>query len=177
MLSNEEPLLNVVSTMKDEDTSLHNYIIAGLTSTRLKGVRLFEQGRTQVNKIAPHSHRYDFSCIVLKGDVVNHIWTPSTDKEDDLFMVSFVDYKGEPGKYHKEPRLEPERFSRSTTLYSKGAVYSMQAAQIHSIDFSKGAVVLFFEGAVRDSMSVMLEPYDEKTGRIPLGITEGWMFT
>ena len=57
MFSNGEDLLNVVNTMKDEDTSLHNYIIAGLTSTHLKGVRLFEQGRAQVSYQAGEGRR------------------------------------------------------------------------------------------------------------------------
>lgn len=51
----------------------------------------------------------------------------------------------------------------------------MKAEEIHSITFSRGASVLFFEGPRKTDTSTVLEPVvDGET--IPLFRTEPWMY-
>jgi len=150
---------------------VHNYAIPGLTSSLIGKpgpngtVRLFECSRHHQEQIVPHSHRFDFQCWVLVGCVTNRIWTEAhVDGPDgtnfsenhDWFEVSEQMYQGEIGRYKTYPRYRRwYRFADKT--YYAGDCYSMKAEEIHSIQFSRGAKVLFLEGKPRVN-SVFIEP-------------------
>lgn len=61
---------------------VHNYVIPGLTSSLIGeqsphgSVRVFQCLRDHQEVITPHSHRFDLTCIVLRGSVMNRIWEP-----------------------------------------------------------------------------------------------------
>lgn len=158
----------------------HNYVIPGLTSWLIGSphpehgcVRMFEMSRVHEEPIIPHSHRFDFRCIVLRGEVNNHIWYEN-EKTGDEYTISDVTYEGKLG-VHNKTELRTGRFSRKIHTYLEGDEYAMKAEQFHSIYFSKGAVVLFFEGPNRLEKSQVLEPYINYE-TIPLFKTEPWMF-
>lgn len=149
-------LINIIESMKSDKVS--NYVIAGLDSYLLGNgkVRVFKNSRDHQDQITPHSHRYDFTCLVLTGSVQNHIWEKSA--SGDEFTISKLRYKGAIGE-HEKVKVETERFIKTTRLYKEGQTYSMTHEEIHSITFSKGAIVLFFEGPENtESESVILEP-------------------
>ena len=139
-------------------STVKNYVIPGLNSSLLeKGkVRLFECSRDHQEAINPHSHRFNFSCYVLSGSVINRIW--SKDRAGDLFMLSELEYCGEIGS-HKKSQIDTGYYSFSDTQYLSGEWYSMNSTEIHSIFFSKGATVLFFEGAEVSNKSLIIEPF------------------
>lgn len=174
-------LRDVIHTMKHSPR--HNYVIPGLTSWLIgragsyddKGcVRLFTMSREHEEPICPHSHRFDFTCIVLNGAVKNRIWFEDDDAGDD-YQLSDVTYEGVMGLHQRTPVVQ-KRYSYRECQFKKGEQYWMKASQIHSIFFSKGAEVLFFEGAAKGSdISQVLEPV--VNGKvIPLFKTEPWMF-
>jgi hypothetical protein len=48
----------------------------------------------------PHSHRFDFHCIVLSGTVRNRIWKPAANEASgDIFRISELKYAGDIGRY------------------------------------------------------------------------------
>lgn len=159
--------------------SLKNYIIPGLTSSLIGGeqagcVRLFECGREHEETITPHSHRFDFRALVLRGTVTNHIWESKILSNGDPYQCTRLIYLGAPGQYEKEP-IEVSRWTKSSIKYSAGHWYGMTHDQVHSIQFSRNAIVLFFEGPEVARESVILEPWvDGET--IPTLRTEPWMF-
>ena len=150
----------IIKQMKNN--SLDNYILPSLQSSMIGGgdfgcVRLFENERAQLGSVTPHSHRFDFTCLVLEGSVENQQWFETDEKQGDFFELSSITYGGEPGKY--ERRKEGRNFYKYTpSQYCKGETYSMVADDIHSIKFSKGAKVLFSEGAKKSDISLILEP-------------------
>lgn len=158
---------------------IDNYIIPGLSSSLIgmpgpKGlVRLFECSRDHQENVTPHSHRFDFQCWVLAGSVTNRIWTRST-HGGDWFRPSELRYGGAVGEYETVPQLST-RYDYHDMQFDAGDCYSMTAAQIHSIRFSRGAKVLFLEGETIRNMSIILEP--EIDGEvIPTFKVEPWMF-
>ena len=157
---------------------VRDYVIPGLTSSLVGGdghgmVRLFTQERMHEEPITPHSHRFDFQCLVLEGEVWNRIWTKSPD--GDMYQESILDHHGHFGDQTRRAEVNRDRWKFKQTIYKKGEMYSMKAEHIHSIFFSKGAVVLFFEGPNRFSGSSVLEPVSN--GRvIPTFKVEPWMF-
>lgn len=118
-------------------------------------VRLMECSREHHEPIIPHSHRFDFNCLVLAGSVRNIIWR--RDKTGDVYHESTLTYAGKPGEYCKE-RGVSDRWIATTRLYGRGEEYGMHADEVHSIFFSRGAVVLFFEGPQVTESSIILEP-------------------
>lgn len=166
--------------------TLNNYIVPGLSSSLIGGeafgtVRLFESARQHQESIVPHSHRFDFMCLVVAGSVLNEIWTedaqygePALGQEPDLFQVSNLIYQGEPGKYEREPACIT-RYSKQATKHEAGEWYGMKAHEVHSIYFSRGAKVLFFEGPAITERTIILEPYvhDEV---VPTFEVKPWMF-
>lgn len=157
---------------------VYNYIVPGLTSWLIgnpsdKGkVRLFVCERNHKEFIAPHSHRYDFHCMVLKGQVKNYIYQEHAQGED--MVCSTLVYDGEIGRF-KTISEEIRRYQTWEGNYTSGQDYEMRHDQIHSIYFAKDTWVLFLEGAEKCDTSVMLEPYVQNK-RVPTGQTMDWMF-
>lgn len=157
---------------------LHNYIVPGLTSWLIMDngeqgkIRLFECIRDQQEFITPHSHRFDFSACVVSGSVENTLWVPS--EIGDKYMVTDTTYLGKPGQYDYK-KLGVMRFATDPIAHEEGEWYSMKFSDIHSIKFSRGAMVLFFEGRNVVNKTQVLEPYvnDE---HVPTMKTEPWMF-
>ncbi len=135
---------------------VRNYIIPGLTSwligepSTCGKVRVFTCERDHQEQIAPHSHRYDFQCMVLQGQVDNIIWNESI--LGDEYCVTEMIYKDEIGNYEKSDRTV-KRYQCHSRKYNTTECYYMQSNQIHSISFSKGTVVLFFEGRCLSSLA------------------------
>jgi hypothetical protein len=159
-----------------------NYAIPGLTSSLIGApgplgtVRLFQCEREHQEPITPHSHRFDFQCWVLRGKVRNRIWKKvyASDPNGDLYHRTNLNYGGEIGHYTKEPR-EVGTWTYSDAEFVAGQCYSMRAHEVHSIFFSRGAVVLFFEGETKVDSSTILEPYVDGEV-VPTFKVEPWMF-
>lgn len=169
-----------ISDVIPKHSPVRNYIVPGLTSWMIanngdgKGcVRMFESERHLVGEIAPHSHRYDFVCQVLSGFVRNRLWTPS--ESGDLMTSFCLTYHGI-GRYSKVEG-DRRRYDWTEHEYRAGDWYAMEYDEIHSIYFSRGARVLFFEGPAVGDSSVYLEPYDNETHTtIERMKVEPWMF-
>lgn len=163
---------------------VHNYAIPGLTSylvgesSKKHGTaRLFHMTRTHEERIVPHSHRFDFTCHVLKGKVRNSVWKRrnkgSFSPDFDLFNAATIQFKGM-GEYERLSE-EQDYFARVIGTYCEGESYSMRHDEIHSIEFTKDTQVLFFEGPQLTEQSVILEPIVDGQV-IPTFKTEDWMF-
>lgn len=159
----------------------HNYVIPGLTSWLIGAphpthgcVRMFTMDRVHEENIIPHSHRFDFRCVVLEGKVVNHLWEETTEVLGDPYQISDVSYEGILGKHRQTP-IRNGWFRRVSATYDRGTEYGMLAEQFHSIQFAKGTTVLFFEGPNRLDLSQVLEPISQGEV-VPLFRTEPWMF-
>jgi hypothetical protein len=162
---------------------VRDYVIPGLTSSLIgagkgKGqVRLFSQARMHEEPITPHSHRFDFTCLVLKGHVTQCLWGEVCSvlhPNADPYRIKKLVHRGKFGEYDQEDG-ETLLFERSARNYGVNEWYSMKAEEIHSIFFSKGAEVLFFEGPNRLDHSYVLEPISD--GRvIPTFRVDPWMF-
>ena len=81
-------IISILQDMKSDRVA--NYVIAGLDSYMLNSgkVRLFENKRDHNDAITPHSHRFDFVCLVLAGKVVNSLWEECSESDGDFFEVS-----------------------------------------------------------------------------------------
>lgn len=159
---------------------VRNYGIPGLTSWLIGAagpsgvVRLMDCEREHQEPIIPHSHRFDFHCKVLAGTVTNLIWTPCHFGGGDEYHSSELVYCGQMGKYKTEPS-GVTRWNVSRARYETGDEYSMKSDEVHSIFFSRGAVVLFFEGPTVSDRSIILEPF--VNGEVvPTFKVEPWMF-
>lgn len=159
---------------------LDNYIIPGLSSSLIGGeskgtVRLFECSRAHEENITPHSHRFDFQCLVLEGSVTNIVWTPASEREDgDFYAGAVLRYRGAPGEYQKSPG-DVGRYKATPNAYEAGDWYGMSHDEIHSIYFSRGAKVLFFEGPQISNETVILEPW-VNGALAPTFEVKPWMF-
>lgn len=118
-------------------------------------VRLLESSRNHQESIIPHSHRFDFHCIVLAGEVENILWERAG--SGDTYQESALVYGGSPGQYTKIDEGVGS-WSMIATKYGPGDQYEMAADQVHSIFFSRGASVLFFEGPMICTASLILQP-------------------
>lgn len=151
-----------------------NYILPGLESHLLGATtRVFRNTRHSLSKIVPHSHRYDFQCLVLQGSVTNTLFI-GTPGGGDLYQEFEATYGDSPGVYSKRP-VEKARYIAEHNHYGAGEWYGMTCDQIHSIEFSRDAVVLFIEGAPRSDKSIYIEPVVEGE-TIHLLSNEPWMF-
>jgi hypothetical protein len=168
-------LMDFLPSMKGK--VLDNYVLPGLVSTLLDGgkLRMFEMTRDMEGFIAPHSHRFHFMCLVLKGEVRNVIYEEQrTDPSAPMFLFTRNKYLGHPGKY-EIVGTKQRHYIRRETAYHAGEMYGMQADQIHTIAFARGTQVLFFESAPVTDENVMLLPIVEgKT--VDIGQTQPWMF-
>lgn len=157
---------------------VRNYVVPGLTSWLIGKpcehgtVRLFVSERDQQDGITPHSHRFNLECLVLAGSVRNRIWEPS--EAGDLFFLSLQE-KGRMGGYELQPGSSPVRYGYRDEVHTAGAWYGMRHDEIHSIFFSRGARVLFFEGPDVTETTRILEPAVDGC-RIETMRVEPWMF-
>jgi hypothetical protein len=162
--------------------AIANYIVPGLYSGLIgqdpetpQKIRVFSNTRTQDMPITPHSHRFDLACMVMYGSVENTIFNRFHNSSyGDSFMASELKYGGEPGKYERKENAIMY-FTRFSRTYVAGQWYFMTHEDIHSIKFSKDAMVLVFEGDPKTDTTTILEPYvDGKV--IPTFKVEDWMF-
>lgn len=81
------------------------------------------------------------------------------------------------GDYEKQVISQASCFTPVSTTYRAGDVYSMLNDDIHSIQFSRGAQVLFIEGPERSTTSIVLEPSTvDLLSHVPTFETRPWMF-
>lgn len=159
----------------------NNYVIPGLDSALLGGagkgaVRLFINSRDHQEEITPHSHRFDFECLVLQGTVTNRIWRKTDGTSGDLFMGSTLfPLDGGMGTYRTYEHDTPTHWGYEDYRHETGSWYGLDSQEVHSIRFSRDAVVLFFEGPEKRNSSLILEPFVNGQ-RIPTFRTEPWMF-
>lgn len=157
---------------------VRNYAIPGLTSWLVGNpspagtVRFFECSRDHQENITPHSHRFNFQCWVIAGEVRNRVWTAAL--YGDQFTHTNLVYEGDIGQYRKV-RIGVSRYLYHEDTYKSGEWYSMESKQIHSIQFTKGAQVLFLEGPTVDNQSTILEPFVDGQD-VPTFKVEPWMF-
>ena len=157
--------------------TVDNYILPGLSSSLIENgsVRMFECSRQHQEQVTPHSHRFEFACYVLAGEVKNRIWSTCEEPYGDFFEVSMITYTGRIG-HHSVVAKGRDFYNYNDSIYKKGDWYYMSADQIHSIQFSKGAMVLFFEGPSNDGPgSLIIEPVVDGI-KIPTYKSEDWMF-
>lgn len=149
--------LNLDALEALQHSPMRNYILPGLDSHLVGATtRVFRNTRHSIGMITPHSHRYDFQCLVLRGSVVNTLYR--LNPAGDLYQVTDALYKGRPGQF-KTSVNDLRRFSWQATPYGVGSWYGMTHDQIHSISFSDDAVVLFIEGEQVTDSSVYIEPH------------------
>jgi hypothetical protein len=160
---------------------LQNYIAPGLTSFLCGGeahgkIRVLHSDRDQREFITPHSHRFDFACIVISGVATNVIYERAQpSQETNAFAVGTLKRKQEFGDYEFCAGEGPSHFREIRSTYEAGSFYAMTADQIHSIYFTRGATILFLEGPEVSPESVVLEPWSNGR-RVPTFETREWMF-
>ena len=158
---------------------VRNYVVPGLTSWLIGAkhdggcVRMFHSQREHQEPITPHSHRFDFQCLVLSGRVRNRKWTRVYDPRADLYGASILRCNAM-GDYEKVYDHK-DRYAFADEIFSAGEWYSMRAEEIHSIYFGSQTEVLFFEGPKKTDMSVILEPYVDGCV-VPTFEVRPWMF-
>ncbi len=118
-------------------SEVRNYVVPGLTSSLVGGgkgqVRLFTSDRDTREWVTPHSHRFDFTCLVLAGEVENIVFHQGRDAGSNLYARGTVRRVG-PGLGAYEIRRSdepPTEFYEIPTTYRAGEVYSMASRQIH----------------------------------------------
>jgi hypothetical protein len=175
-----EALLKAVEAMAN--SPIRNYISPGVTSSLIGGrdygkVRFFTADRETREWITPHSHRFDFTCLVLRGFVVNILLTRAWGAENaDRYCAGTLKRKPDVfGEYEFEPGTSACEYVETAKTYREGDVYSMTHEQIHSIRFSRDACVLFFERPEVADESLVLEPWSNGR-RVPTFETRPWMF-
>ena len=161
------------------NSRLGNYAgIPGLSSFFVGGpehgrVRLFDCSRAHEENIVPHSHRFDVLCLVLRGSVENHLWHLSPN--GDLFTATELRYTGTPDHLERGVTHPAARYRRQSTRYVHGDLYNMKASDIHSIAFSRDALVLFFEGPEKTAETLILEPFVDGV-TVPTFQVQPWMY-
>lgn len=176
-----DALINAIAEMRN--SPIRNYIAPGLTSWLVGGngcgkVRMFTTDRDTREWITPHSHRFNFTCLVLRGSVTNILFERSWNSDEgNLYAVGILKARGGGlGGYEYLPEAEGvKRWKEIERRYGTGDTYSMTASQIHTIRFDRDAAVLFFEGPELTDHSVVLEPYSDNR-RVPTFVTQPWMF-
>lgn len=169
--------ITVINSMKASE--LNNYIIPGLTSHLLTNgkVRMFTHDRAQQHSITPHSHRFDFTCLVLKGSVRQRIWLPAQHcvaGSRDKYFVSAHKFT-KIGEYPDVKIVGETEWGYQDNTHTQGEWYSMKHDEIHSIYFGRDTQVLFFEGPQVSEVSLILEPSVNGV-RVPTFEVRDWMF-
>lgn len=168
--------------LKMRHSPVRNYAIPGLTSWLIGSpsaagtLRMFESEREHQECITPHSHRFDFQCWVLAGTVRNRLWrkTYAHDRDGDAFQETTLHYGGEIGRYESEAG-EANCWRFVDQVFTEGDCYAMRAHEVHSIYFSRGARVLFFEGPSVADTSIIIQPVS--AGKVIQTFkVEPWMF-
>lgn len=168
--------------LKMAHSPVSNYVLPGLTSSLIGlpspagTMRLFQNSRDHQETLTPHSHRFDFMCWVLRGSVRNRLWTKSyaSDRDADEYRTTTLRYQGEIGKYASELG-DVHRWRHEDKQFTEGQCYSMRAHEVHSIFFSRRAIVLFFEGPSVSESSIVIEPVVNGE-TIPTLEVRPWMF-
>ncbi len=170
----------IVESMKTSE--VRHYATPGLSSFLVGApgadggcVRLFSSDRDTREWITPHSHRFNFACLVLAGEVWNILFKPTFSGGDAYGIGELRPVDGGLGKYEAHRTEKRNTFAELLYHYEEGDTYSMEADEIHSIRFSRGARVLFFEGPPIRETSVFLEPFSN--GELVRTFdTKPWMF-
>lgn len=170
---------------KLKHSPIHNYILPGLTSWMLKPagdghgmIRMFESSRETQEFITPHSHRYGLHCEVLAGWAENTLWKDaslvgSTNSSDEWMLCS-LKYNGNPGDYTQT--VGPiRRFAKETLRYAAGSSYNLNHSQIHTIRFSRDAVVVITETVQQTDTTQILLPVAYGKA-VPTFKVEPWMY-
>lgn len=94
----------------------------------------------------------------------------------DNYQYSFLNHHGAFGGQTRDTKdSNIGKWSYEESIYTPGETYSMHKDEVHSIYFSRGAEVLFFEGPTQCDHSAILEPVSN--GKvIPTFKIEPWMF-
>lgn len=178
--------MNTASLKDIVDSMVHSpvrqYVLPGLTSLIVGGdghgmVRLLDSDRDTREWVTPHSHRFDFSCLVLEGEVENILFQqfPGMANPNHYSAGTLSPVEGGLGKYKLERSGIPQLYAEVATWYHGGEFYSMKSNQIHSIRFASRTKVLFFESPNVSETSVILEPYSN--GKvIETFQAKDWMF-
>lgn len=183
---------NVLHRMRH--SSVRNYGVPALTSYLIGGrhhnhglVRMFEADRTILERITPHSHRFDFAALVVKGRVENVRYVRAqsvkeyTNVKANPYWVSFLEVGRDndgnpiPGEYTQDEGYGPVSFFEKTAIHREGEWYTMKHDELHCIHFEKGTQVLMFEGPNVSDRSIILEPFANGV-RVPTFKVEDWMF-
>ena len=172
---NTNSILELLQAMKHQ--TVRNYVLPGLSSSLIGTgqhgkIRLFESERYTFEHITPHSHRFDFQCLVLRGTVLNLVFSEAED--GDLYACGHLKVTTGMGGYKFSRDIERKFYKIDGKSYVAGESYGMRYNEIHSIKFSKAAV-LFFEGPELTDQTVVLEPVSDGLV-IPTFKTEDWMF-
>lgn len=173
--------MNIDQLRKMAHSPIRNYIVPGLTSWLIGGkseagcVRMFECERSHEEAITPHSHRFDFHCLVVQGAVRNVLWKREYSLNGDLYARRPITFGGEPGVYEHGPAPEVNRYKRIETRYAAGQQYGMTHDEVHSIFFERNTIVLFFEGPSITDETFVLEPYCD-SAVVPTFEVRPWMF-
>ncbi len=146
---NMDRLASILHTM--QYSPVRNYATPGLTSWLVGGankgkVRLFHSTVNTQEWITPHSHRFDFTCLVLAGNVTNILFAQSNSfaSSVDCYAEGTLSSPvGGLGAYHFSPGETGECYYSYSKTYHPGDTYTMRFSEIHSIRFSRGAEVLF----------------------------------
>lgn len=163
---------------------VYNYATAGLTSSLIGGadhgkVRLFMSDRDTREWVTPHSHRFNFTCLVLAGSVENILFTRASylnqPGANAYVMGTVRPSNGGLGGYELSRGSTPEAWIEESATYGVKDTYSMTSKQIHSIRFSRGAIVLFLEGPELVDNSMILEPWSNDRV-VPTFESRSWMF-
>jgi hypothetical protein len=180
----------VISSMRS--SAVKNYIIPGLNSYLLDlgKVRMFESTREYAGTLTPHSHRFDFACHMLSGEVCNRVYTavsPFGDSgkklDGDTFTIRTMELSDKIssmnrafGGYDRVIPDETANYTSVETVYRTGDWYSMKANEIHSIAFNKDTKVIFFEGPEVTSYNKVLLPRINGETLETMDCDKPWMY-
>lgn len=151
-----------------------NYVVPGLDSVLLENskTRLFEATRTQQAFVTPHTHRYNLFSVVLQGWATNTIYEPATCGE--RFAKSSIgaeEFEYEPDTIGKIGFYNPE-----TKTHRQGESFYLTYNQIHTIEFSKDALVLIVESPEIKTPQFILQPVNHKGDILDIFTVKDWMF-
>ena len=156
---------DILKLLEMTHSPVDNYVIPGLKSMLIGGrhsdgscVRIFKCNRNHQENITPHSHRFDFTSVILSGKVRHKVWDPCDKDAGDLFTLSKIDYHGAIGSHSRE-ECGVDYYAFKEKTYSAGEIYSLGIDEIHSIEFEKGTVVVLFEGEQQRDHSYIIEPH------------------